>query len=401
MALRKLYTITEIVNRMITRMTANTGITDFTPGSNIRTMFETVAVFIEYIQFLVEEAYRSFYVDTATGQDLDRRIRDFGMSRKEARNATGVVSFIRNQYSPDTFYIYAGSQVSTQPDTFGNTISFRLLNDIVFPASTQQNPITQVTGIVVCESSGPIGNIIQGKITNITSIIPGIDSVTNPKSFMDGSKAETDDQLRKRLPIFINGLKRGNEDAIKSAVLAIPGISYVKLKSNSPTAGYNTIYVSTQGVNGGLSEQQIIEVKQAIEDSIAFGIKFQVSEPKRKLIKIKMSVEIDSDNYDKGLIAEEIKKSVTELVNTSSESELQVYDIILAADVPGVYNVKNVMIADANELIFSQRDFRPVNADSEVYVIRLNIDSNLQYANSDISIEFFDKDNDTNSLGVM
>lgn len=401
MALRKIYTITEIVNRMITRMTANTGITDFTPGSNIRTMFETIAVFIEYIQFLVEEAYRSFYVDTAAGEDLDKRVSDFGMRRKRARNATGIVSFKRIQYSPDTFYIYAGSQVSTQPDTFGNTVSFRLLNDVVFPASTQQNPITEVTGTVVCESSGPIGNVLQGKITNITSIVPGINTVTNPNSFMDGSNAETDDQLKKRIPIFINGLKRANEDAIKSAILAIPGISYVKLKSNSPMSGYNTIYVSSQSVNGGLSEQQRIEVKQAAEETVAFGIKFQISEPIRKLIKIKMKVEIDSENYDKGLLAESIKKSVTEFVNTSSDSELQIYNIILAANIPGIYNIKNVMIADASTSVYSANDFKPSNASSEIYVIRLDIDSNLQYANSSISIEFFDKDNDTVSIGVF
>jgi uncharacterized phage protein gp47/JayE len=242
--------------------------------------------------------------------------------------------------------------------------------------------------------------VAQGKITNITSIIPGIDSVTNLEAFSDGANEETDDQLRKRIPLFLNGIKKATEDAVKAAALSVPGISYVKLKENSPSAGTNTIYVSSDSINGGLSEQQKIEVENAVESVIAFGIKFQILEPAKKNIKIKLKAEIDNDNYDKALLAERIKTTITEYVNTSTKSELQVYDVILSANVPGVNNIKDVAIAEIDSTTYSFGDYKPTGS-NDAYVIRLTIDQNTQYANSSIQIEFFDMNDDTVSLGTL
>jgi uncharacterized phage protein gp47/JayE len=360
MAIRQIYTISQIVNRLINRMTANSDVTDYTPGSNIRTIFESIGVFIEYLQFLVEETYRSFYISTATTVDLDSRVNDFGMSRKVAKNSTGIIRFNRNTPATSTFVIAGGVQISTEPDVFGNTISYTLDNDVTFVSGS-----VAATGAITCLISGPEGNVASGTITNITSAIPGVDAVINPFPVTDGASAESDEQLRKRVPLFINGLKRANEDAIKSAILAIDGITLVGLKENSPLNGYITIYVSNE--SGQLTEQQLADIKEAAENAAAFGIQTSVVTPLVEYITIEFDAELDLDNYDLELTKQSIKDSIDEFIKTNAQSEVQRYDIILAATIPGVNNIYNVKING------TQADYQ---GSGDFVVIRL-VDKNI------------------------
>jgi uncharacterized phage protein gp47/JayE len=337
MAIRKLYTINEIVNRMINKMSTTTSVSDYTPGSNIRTIFEAVSIFIEYLQFLVEQAYRSFYIDTASAGDLDERVQDFGMVRKGTNFSTGIIKMMRETPATSTFIISRESQFSTQPDVFGNTIGFQLDTDVTFVSGA-----LEATGAISCLVSGVEGNVSSGTITNITSSIPGIDSVINPFALVDGATAETDEQLRKRVPIFLNGLKRANEDAIKSAIYLVEGITLVKTVENNPLPGYITVYVSTE--SGLLSDFQIESVTKSAEDTAAFGIKVVVVTPTVEYVTIELDAELDDENYDIEILKSDMRSAIDEVVRINPETELQMYNIILAADIQGVSNVKNVKV---------------------------------------------------------
>lgn len=356
MAIRQIYTLSQITNRLINRMTSVSSITDYTPGSNIRSIFESIAAFVEYMQFLVEEVYRSFYIDTASLDDLDARVRDFGMSRKQAKNATGIIKFMKNDPATSTFTISEGSQVSTEPDVFGNTISYTLDKDIFFVSGS-----VEVTGEITCAISGPEGNVASGKITNITSAIPGVDAIINPSALTDGASAETDEQLRRRVPIYINGLKRGNEDAIKSAILAIDGITLVKLEENNPLDGYITIYVSNE--SGQLTQDQIDAVRITAENAASFGIQVSVVTPSVIYVTIELDAEIDDVNYDEDIVKASMRSSIDEYIRINPESSVQLYRIILAGTIPGVENIKNVKINGIEDDYLSQQNF---------VVIRLN-----------------------------
>lgn len=334
---REIYSFTEILNRMITRMSTTTSISDFTPGSNIRTIFETVSHFVEYLQFLIEAAFRSFYVDTAEGEDLDNRVEDFGMERREAVFASGVETFISDTPATETFIISAGTLVSTEADVFGNTIGYELDNDITFVSGA-----LTATGTVTCTVAGIIGNVASGTITNISTTIPGVDSVINYSAFTNGSTEENDDQLRKRIPVHLNGLQKGNEDGIKAAILAIEGITLVRMEENTPSAGYITIYVSNE--SGVLTDDQLDEIQEAAESAASFGIETVVSTPTVEYIVITLDADIDDVNYELEFIKQDIRDSIAERVRTNPASDLLIFDLILAATVQGVNNVKNVKI---------------------------------------------------------
>lgn len=322
---------------MTNRMSTSTSISDFTPGSNIRTIFEVVTVFVEYLQFLVENAFKSFYTDTAEGEDLDNRIEDLNMQRNSASAARGIETFIKNTPATSTFIISAGTSVSTQPDVFGNTINYTVDDDITFVSGA-----LTATGYITCDILGVDGNASSGKITNIPTTIPGIDSVINYEAFTNGSTEESDDQVKKRIPVYLNGLQKGNEDGIRSAVLAIDGITLAKLEENNPTRGYVTVYVSNE--SGILSQDQLDDVLEAAENAAAFGIEVNVVTPTVQYITISVDVEIDEENYEEEFIKEDIRDSIDERVRTNPASDLLIYDVILASTVQGVNNVTNVLI---------------------------------------------------------
>lgn len=365
MAIRQIYTLSQIVNRLINRMTAVSTVTDYTPGSNIRTIFEAVGIFIEYIQFLIEEVYRSFYINTASLDDLSARVGDFGIQRKEAKFATGVIKFLRNEPAASTFVISQGVQVSTQPDVFGNTITYELSNDVTFVSGT-----VEATGEIICLADGIEGNVSSGTITNITSAIPGVDAIINPFAITDGASAEDDEQLRKRVPVFLNGLKRGNEDAIRSAVLSIDGITLVGLKENSPLPGYITIYVSNE--SGQLTEDQLAEIKETAENAAAFGIQTSLVTPSIEYITIEMDAEINTEFYDVDIVKQGIRSAVDQYIRTNPNSEVQRYDIIIAASIPGIINIYNVKINGIQSDYVGTGDFVVIRLQDKDISITIN-----------------------------
>lgn len=337
MAERKIYKFSEILSRMTTRLSTTTSISDFTPGSIVRSTLETVSIFIEYLQFLVETIFRSFYVDTAEGEDLKNRVRDFGMEAKNSVFARDIQTFGRNSPAESTFIIYAGNTVSTQPDVFGNTINYNIDYDITFVSGAMT-----ATGYVTCQVAGVVGNCPTGTITNIPTTISGVDYTTNLVPFSNGASAETDDQIRKRLPIHLNGLQKGNRYGIESDVYDIDGITFVKLEKNNPTNGVITVYVANE--SGIVSSEQLSQIQDAIESSVTFGIEYSVVTPVVEYVTIELDAEIDTENYIEESVKTLMIAAIDEKVRTNPNSDLFIYDIILAATIVGVSNIKNVKI---------------------------------------------------------
>lgn len=339
MADRKIYTFSEIVNTIITKIgNTSRSITDFSVGSNNLSFVEAFSHFIEFIQLQINIAQDSFSILKAKGANLDNRVQDYGITRKNATPAAGVVKFSRTTPSPQTFIISAGVQVSTLPDVYGNTVDYALDTDITFPAGS-----TSVTGNVTCIVAGIVGNQPSGSIVNITSNIPGITSVTNESAVGGGSDRENDDQLRKRVADKVNGLKAGNEAAIRSAALSVDGVSFARISSNDPRQGEFTVYVSNQ--SGVLTANQVSSVTNAVKDAAAFGITANVHVPSVTYVTITMDVSYDTINYDAQAIDTALRNAVYTFVSLTTDSTLQLYDIILSVkDIPGIKNVKNVQI---------------------------------------------------------
>lgn len=89
-------TFPEILNDMIVYVQQRTPLTDFTPGSIIRTILESSALEDDEQYFQMVQLLDLFAIADATGDDLDRRLADYRLYRLPAQRAFGRVQIADN-----------------------------------------------------------------------------------------------------------------------------------------------------------------------------------------------------------------------------------------------------------------------------------------------------------------
>lgn len=89
-------TFEQILNDMIAYMQTRTSISDYNVGSVIRTILEAAALEDDEQYFQMVQLLDLFSFTTAAGEDLDRRLGDFGLTRRAATAATARGKFVDN-----------------------------------------------------------------------------------------------------------------------------------------------------------------------------------------------------------------------------------------------------------------------------------------------------------------
>lgn len=358
MAIKRFYKFSELYNLFVNKFGTLTNIvTDFTVGSVMRALAQTVVFFVSFLQLQIKIAYESFRVATAKGSDLDTRIADWQMTRGQAAAAQGVIKFMANAAAEADFIIPAGTIVSTEEDVYGLTIDYSLDSDLIFPSGA-----TSVTGEITCVETGRIGNVASGKITNITSPIAGVDSITNPEPTSSGAEDETDEQLRKRLPLRIIGLQTGNESAILNAAYSVPGVTYAKVLNNSPTNGHFTLYFSTY--SGIVDSALRVRVKEAVDRVADFCIVANYAIPAVINVDVSMTLNIDTETYASGVVTGEVRDAIYDFIQLNNANELKISDlIVIAKSIAGVLDVSSVTI-DGSATNKSVSSFEVIKVDS-------------------------------------
>lgn len=85
-----------ILNDMIAYVQSRTSISDYNVGSVIRTILEAAALEDDEQYFQMVQLLDLFSFTTASGEDLDRRLGDFGLTRNSAQSATAKGKYVDN-----------------------------------------------------------------------------------------------------------------------------------------------------------------------------------------------------------------------------------------------------------------------------------------------------------------
>lgn len=95
MSVLQLKSPNQILGAMISVLKAQTGITDFNPGSLALTLLEAAANedFEQYVRML--DIIRNYNLDTTTGTDLDNRGFEYGLTRNPAQKAVDGITILR------------------------------------------------------------------------------------------------------------------------------------------------------------------------------------------------------------------------------------------------------------------------------------------------------------------
>lgn len=204
---------------------------DTKPGTVVRDLFVDLPA-SELAKLYVELRNVSNLqsIGAATGSELDKLARNFGLVRKTGSAASGIAVFTVNTLDGSIF-IPANTLISAR-----NRISYKTLSDAQFDSTksniyranaTRMRTDLSLAGIVdefaievtvEATTFGTAGNI--GKYGIVSQSVSGVSNITNITSFSGGAGVETDDQFRSRiLAIFAGsnlGTALGYENTLKT-----------------------------------------------------------------------------------------------------------------------------------------------------------------------------------------
>jgi len=137
MGLLRLKSEPQIVGDQISKFLAETGINGLNPGSAILTLLEANAqeIFQQYVQLV--NVVRNYNLDSTTGEDLDKRGFEFGLTRRAATKASGKIKVQRD----------AGfTKVSS---SFYSGLPAPVIGDTVLRVNDASNPLYSSSGTLI------------------------------------------------------------------------------------------------------------------------------------------------------------------------------------------------------------------------------------------------------------
>jgi uncharacterized phage protein gp47/JayE len=193
---------------------------NLTERSPLGLFIGTVATSIDDAWKLAESVYYSAYVDTATGESLDRVGAYIGIVRRPAVRATGEVTVSGD----DDTIVPIGFRVETE-----SGIEFYVSEYGTIAAGSVTVPVAAVV-------AGRAGNVAIGTITEIPTPMIGISSVTNAAATTGGLRIETDAEFRARYKKRVAIAGAGTIDSIRATLRDIEGVrGAIVVENNTDT----------------------------------------------------------------------------------------------------------------------------------------------------------------------
>lgn len=315
----------DILKTMFDRLQGSE-LTDFNIGSVIRTMAEAAASAIEELYYYLSKFVMMFFISTSTGEWLDKRLGDLGMSRILGNKAFGTLIIGRDTPSPIGISIPAGTVFENAKGT-----QFVTLEEGRIPVN-----FSTVEVRAEAAEKGSAGNLeANDKLSQVGIAVSGVEWA-KVITMNGGSDDESDADFRARVKPYLQSLGRATEDAIKYAIQTINGVSGVTLRPNYPEKGWFTVYLDS-----GTSDSLLSEVRRRIDEYRGFTINFVVEKVQRVGVNVAMRVFVLADN-DEILVKKAVELAVTDYINSLEMGEpLYTSGLVQTAmNTAGVENVK-------------------------------------------------------------
>jgi len=246
-------------------------LTDRNPGSVTTILAEAFAREFAVLHKQMEFIYRSAFVDLSTGASLEHVAALLGLTRKDAKFATGEVLFKRSTPAPGDITIPAGTLVSTTEGQNFETTNKRTI---------RKGQLSTVVPIRA-QLEGPPGKIEVGKIVNINRLIFGVDSVINEGPTFFASEKETDDEFRRRIKGTLERAGKATVNAIKYGLIEeVAEISEhnIQLIEHSDEPGLVEVKL---GLESNGDAKLVRRIEESIFNSRAAGIRVKHNLPTR------------------------------------------------------------------------------------------------------------------------
>jgi len=286
---------------------------NFAKGKVFRALAEAVAGVCLWLQKNTLSVLKLTRLSTSYGADADSWVADFGIiERIGAVAATGLVTFSRFTASGSMPLIAVGALVKTQDGTQSFTVYADATNPAYSSSLVGYVLPAQVTSLIVPVVSvtpnpnnaqnlpGSNGNVAAGSISVIASSIPGIDAVTNPAAFTNGSDDESDPDFKAAFRLAIASLSKGTAAAFELAINRIKTGMQVSIMDGydlDGTVDHGMVTIIVDDGSGAVSSGLVSQCAEAINSVRAGGIRVGVYAASVAFADVAMSFEVEAGYY--------------------------------------------------------------------------------------------------------
>ncbi|MEG1492247.1 MAG: baseplate J/gp47 family protein [Oscillospiraceae bacterium] len=293
-----------------------------------------------------------FYIDESSGEFIDKKCGEYGISRKPGAKAVVQLSFT---------------------GTLGTTIparsAFLTAEGLVFLTDSALT-LSGGAGTVfaTAEAASATYNVSAGKIVSSKLAIGGLSSVNNPAPATGGVDGETDIALVERFYAYLRcPPTSGNAYNYRSWALEIVGVGAAKVLSL--WAGAGTVKVLLAGSDGRAVSSQIIrDTALHIEEERPIGAIVTVEGASELLINVAATVSIDGSTTKaavKAAFSKAIKEYLSSLVFSTYTVNFNRLSYLLLS-VPGVLDYSALTLNGGTANITIGESQIPVSGSLEV-----------------------------------
>lgn len=295
----------------------------------IELRFRAVASEIYAAYTTADYALRQAFVQTASGEYLDKHAKMRGITRKSASYAKGTLTFLVPQELESDVDIPKGTVCSVKGEPL---IQFATDENVVISAGG-----LSVQAAATALAQGEIFNAAAGSVTVMVNPPEYVISVTNENDFSGGSDAETDEALRSRIIDSYDSVSSGvNAKSLAEIVLTIETIKDA-LFAVDPESDAYTLWIRTE--SGEFPDQNIMS---QIYDKLGIieicGSSYAVSLADKSEFSVYAAVKV-MHGADKEQIAAEVEKSIRSVCSAQRIGR-QIAVSTISAAVSGVENVQ-------------------------------------------------------------
>lgn len=288
-------------------ITKDTSLNDFNEGSALDVHAGITSVVGTELVYQLSRIIKAYYVRTATGEDLDNRVRDFNITRKTSTATNGNITITRTKYNLSE-NIPANTTFKCDDGT-----EFYNENPVYFAAGQQS-----ITFEVIAKVPGVMGNVLANQINTISPSTTNVMSITHLE-FGNGTDEETDDQLRDRFYLELSTMTRGTAPALRAGALRFDGVSNASVQKIH--SGYCRLYIDAG--SGIPSPALLAAIQSEIDDNWrAAGEKVEVIAAETISIDMNITVIIDTEYTEmESEILEGIRNAISDFLQTKAMGE--------------------------------------------------------------------------------
>jgi uncharacterized phage protein gp47/JayE len=262
---------------------------------------------------------------------------------------------------------------------------------------------------VVALNPGLFGNVAEGEIININSVVNVELKVNNFDNFIDGTEEETKDQRKARFASFVAGLSRGTIGALRYAIFNktfLYKVTSAVILDAVPGPGFVTIYVADSTATA--SEGMINEVVSVIQDYQGIGVTIGVKSATRVNIDVRCRVRI-LNTFNPEIMRSAIKDALVSHLNKYTFRDDSPYSTVYLTNLD--YIIKSTRLGAVLEadIRFKRNSVTPLTKDdfaTDTYikpikpVIRSSEAQLFRAGNVDVFIIFYGTGAPSNVYGI-